>query len=68
MRKDFEQLANAVCAPDAAVDRTMLHWAGESSDFIRFNHAQVRQATHVEQRYGTVSVVRASLKGRIASA
>jgi predicted Zn-dependent protease len=58
MRKDFEQLADAVCTDDGAVDRTMLHWAAESSDFIRFNHAQVRQASHVEQRYGTVAVVR----------
>jgi predicted Zn-dependent protease len=58
MRRDFEQLADAVCADDAAVDRTMLHWAAESTDFIRFNHAKVRQATHVEQRYGTLAVVR----------
>jgi predicted Zn-dependent protease len=58
MRKDFEQLANAVCADDGAVDRTMLYWAAESSDFIRFNHAQVRQASHVDQRYGTLAVVR----------
>lgn len=58
MRKDFEELADAVCKDDAAADRTMLHWAAESSDFIRFNHAQVRQATHVQQRYGTLSVVR----------
>jgi predicted Zn-dependent protease len=58
MRKDFEQLAGAVCIEDAAVDRTMLHWAAESTDFIRFNHAQVRQATHVEQRYGTVTVAK----------
>jgi predicted Zn-dependent protease len=75
MRKDFEQLASAVCAQHADVDRTMLHWAAESTDFIRFNHGQVRQATHVEQRYGTVSVVkgarqassRVSLSGDVTS-
>jgi len=57
MRRDFEQLANEVCAPHPGVDRTTLYWAAESSDFIRFNHAQVRQATHVMQRHGTLSVV-----------
>lgn len=58
MRRDFEQLADAVCTGVEGVDRTLLYWAAESTDFIRFNHAQVRQATHVEQRYGTLSVVR----------
>lgn len=58
MRRDFEQLADAVCGNDAPVDRTMLYWAAESSDFVRFNHAQVRQASHVDQRYGTIAVVR----------
>jgi predicted Zn-dependent protease len=75
MRKDFEQLADAVCVPDPAVDRTMLHWAAESTDFIRFNHGQVRQATHVEQRYGTLTAVqgarqassRVSLSGDMAA-
>jgi len=57
MRKYFEQLANEVCGPVGGIDRVSLYWAGESSDFIRFNHAQVRQATHVAQRYGTLSVV-----------
>jgi predicted Zn-dependent protease len=75
MRKDFEQLADAVCRPDDAVDRTTLYWAAESSDFIRFNQARVRQATHVDQRYGTLSVVqgarqatvRVSLAGDLAA-
>jgi predicted Zn-dependent protease len=58
MRKDFEQLADAVCVEAPGVDRITLYWSAESTDFIRFNHAQVRQATHVSQRYGTVSVVR----------
>src|SRR4051812_45709004 len=58
MRKDFKQLADAVSGADPAVDRTMLYWAAESSDFVRFNHAQVRQASHVEQRFGTIAVVR----------
>jgi predicted Zn-dependent protease len=56
MRRDFEQLADAVCVTEGA-DRTMLYVSAESTDFIRFNHAQVRQATHVDQRYATLSVV-----------
>ena len=57
MHSYFLQLAAAVCAPLAGTDRVTLYFSAEASDFIRFNHAQVRQATHVEQRYGTVSVV-----------
>ena len=57
MRAEFDRLADAVCTTVPGVDRTTLYYAAESSDFIRFNHAAVRQATHVSQRYGTVSVV-----------
>jgi predicted Zn-dependent protease len=57
MREDFDQLAQAVCVPMPGVDRVTLFYSAESSDFIRFNRAVVRQATHVSQRYGTVSVV-----------
>ncbi|MEO6852801.1 MAG: metallopeptidase TldD-related protein [Rhodoferax sp.] len=57
MQSYFQQLAAAVCTPIAGADRVTLYFSAESSDFIRFNHAQVRQATHVDQRYGTVSVV-----------
>jgi predicted Zn-dependent protease len=56
MRDYFESLAAAVCVQHGAVDRTSLYFAAESSDFIRFNRAKVRQATHVEQRVATVSV------------
>lgn len=65
MRRDFEQLADAVCKPDAGVDRTTLYWAAESTDFIRFNQARVRQATHVDQRYGTLSVVRGARQATV---
>jgi predicted Zn-dependent protease len=57
MREYFDQIADAVCAPTAGTDRVSLYYAAESSDFIRFNYAQVRQATRVDQHYGTVSVV-----------
>jgi predicted Zn-dependent protease len=57
MRPYFETLADAVCEPVAGMDRIALFYSAESSDFIRFNRAAVRQATHVSQRYGSVSVV-----------
>ncbi len=53
----FQQLADAVCVLSAGLDRILLNFSAEQSDFIRFNHAQVRQATQVDQRYATVSVV-----------
>jgi predicted Zn-dependent protease len=57
MRAEFDHLADAVCQPVHSTDRVTLHYSAESSDFIRFNKAAVRQATHVSQQYGTVSVV-----------
>lgn len=57
MQDYFTQLAGAVCAQTAGAERVSLAFSAESSDFIRFNRAAVRQATHVEQRYGSVSVV-----------
>jgi predicted Zn-dependent protease len=57
MRDYFDQLAQAVCTSTLGLDRVSLYLAAESADFIRFNRAAVRQATHVEQRYGTVTVV-----------
>jgi predicted Zn-dependent protease len=56
-RAAFEQLADAVCVAGPRLERVMLSLSAESSDFIRFNRARVRQATHVEQSYGTVTVV-----------
>ena len=57
MRDYFHALADAVCDAPRGVDRVMLGFAAESSDFVRFNQGRVRQATQVEQRYGTLSVV-----------
>ena len=56
----FKALADQVCASTAGADRVMLYLAAESSHFIRFNHAAVRQATQVRQGYATLSVVRGS--------
>ena len=56
----FEALADAVCSDLAAsgLDRASLSLNAESSDFLRFNHAALRQATHVLQAQATVAVVR----------
>ena len=57
MQAYFEQLADAVCVVPAGVERVTLAFAAETTDFIRFNHAVVRQATHVDQRSASVSVI-----------
>ncbi|MDO9235425.1 MAG: metallopeptidase TldD-related protein [Aquabacterium sp.] len=54
-RAYMEALADAVLGALPGVHAS-LYLAAESSDFIRFNHAQVRQATHVTQAYVTLSL------------
>ncbi len=53
----FGALADAVCVASPGVQRVNLLLKAEASQFIRFNHAQVRQATDVRQAYATISVV-----------
>ena len=53
----FESLAARLCVPVAGADRVALYLTAEASDFIRFNRATVRQATHVSQGYATLAVV-----------
>ncbi|MBC5766092.1 TldD/PmbA family protein [Ramlibacter albus] len=55
--EDFDKLAAAVCQPPAGTDLVSLAYSAESTEFIRFNHAQVRQAMHVDQHYATLGVV-----------
>lgn len=55
-RAHFEQLAEAVCGSEGA-DRTSLALSAESSEFLRFNHSALRQATHVVQGFATLAVV-----------
>ncbi|MCW5663543.1 MAG: TldD/PmbA family protein [Piscinibacter sp.] len=57
-RAEFEALADAVCHTTDSLDRCLLLLHAEASSFIRFNGAQVRQATGVEQAHATVTVVR----------
>ena len=54
----FETLAAELLAADAAPDRTSLYLRAEDSEFLRFNQAALRQATHVQQAYVTVAVER----------
>ena len=54
----FETLADAVLRVDPSVDRTSLWLRAEASDFLRFNHAALRQATSVQQAHVTLAVER----------
>ena len=57
-RAAFDALASSVLRADPAVDRTSLYLSAESSDFLRFNQAALRQATSVQQAYVTIAVER----------
>src|SRR5882762_8148028 len=71
----FAALADELCTKVDGADRVTLYLRAEDSDFIRFNRAAVRQATHVNQGYATVAIVRGarrieftcSLTGHLAS-
>jgi uncharacterized protein YjbK len=54
----FEALADALLRVDPSVDRTSLYLRAEASDFLRFNHAALRQATSVQQARVTLAVER----------
>jgi predicted Zn-dependent protease len=53
----FDALATALCTPVDSAERVSLYLKSEASDFVRFNRAAVRQATHVQQGYATLAVV-----------
>ncbi len=54
----FEALATELLGADTTVDRTSLYLRAEDSEFLRFNQAALRQATHVQQAYLTLAVER----------
>lgn len=56
-RPHFDALADSVCRA-GGVDRVSLALNAEASDFLRFNRAALRQATHVLQAQATLAVVR----------
>ncbi len=63
----FDALAERLCTPGLSSDgralRIGLYLAAESSQFVRFNHAAVRQATQVVQGDLTLSVAALSDEG-----
>jgi len=64
-RAYFEALADALCAP-ADGERVGLALNAEASDFLRFNRAALRQATHVVQAQATLSVARGARRAQAA--
>ncbi len=57
MHNAFFQLADLIDANLQSGERFTAWLAGETSDFVRFNHARVRQAGRVEQAYLTLRLV-----------
>ena len=49
MRSLFESTADHLTAQLSADEVLLLEFAGEGSDFVRFNGGKVRQAGHVDQ-------------------
>jgi predicted Zn-dependent protease len=56
-REHFATLADALCSAVRPGEVVLLSYYGEASDFVRFNHARVRQAGHVEQRELRIELV-----------
>lgn len=61
-RDHFDRLAGALCSA-AGDERISLYLEAETSDFLRFNRAAVRQATRLTQAHVTLAV---SIEGRKA--
>jgi len=58
MKQEFYELAARLERELAAGERLLCNLSAERSDFVRFNHARVRQAGSVEQRCLHVRLVR----------
>ncbi len=65
MKAHFFELVEQLTRSLAGAEVLLASFHGERSDFVRFNHARVRQAGSVEQRYVTLRLVHS---GRQASA
>lgn len=65
MKDHFFELTTRICRAARAGETLMFGLAAERSDFVRFNHARVRQAGSVEQRHLTLRLIR---DGRQAAA
>lgn len=57
MRDYFYQLADALQGPVRGSETLLLSFTGEISDFVRFNHARVRQAGSVTRRHLTLNLI-----------
>ena len=51
MKRYFEELSQAVFSAVGTDEQASLYFQGERSDFVRFNHARVRQIGTVDQAY-----------------
>lgn len=60
MQNSFYALADVIVAKIKGDEGFLVRFAGETSDFVRFNRSAVRQAGAVEQRYLTLEL----FKGR----
>ena len=58
MKSWFFELVDSLCAGLHAGEVLLCYLSAERSDFVRFNHARVRQAGTVEQRYVTLRLIR----------
>src|SRR3954466_13294085 len=59
MKSQFFELADALTRELKRDEVLLCSLSAERSDFVRFNHARVRQAGTVEQRYLSLRLVRA---------
>lgn len=57
MKNDFHRLADDLTARVSGDEVLLLNFAGETTDFIRFNQSRVRQPGHVQQRYLAIQLV-----------
>jgi predicted Zn-dependent protease len=63
VKAHFFDLADALSRELRAGEVLLCNFAGERSDFVRFNHGKVRQAGSVEQRSVSLRLVRARRQG-----
>jgi predicted Zn-dependent protease len=57
LKTQFYELADRLGAALRASETLLCYLSAERSDFVRFNHARVRQAGTVEQRYLTLRLI-----------
>ncbi|MDA0336158.1 MAG: metallopeptidase TldD-related protein [bacterium] len=57
MKTDFFRLAEELLDLVQGDEVLLLNFAGESTDFVRFNQSRVRQPGHVHQRYLSIELI-----------